>query len=326
LAAGRARVIRQMLTEALPVAILAGIGGLLVASEGVAVLVALAPKDIPRIDSVTIGGPVILYAWLITLATIAPLRAPRRAARHQHQPAPRKSTRARLRGTFVVSQVAVSVILIAGAATLARGFIALNQINPGFQRDHVLTFRITLSKPEHASQDARKRFYQDLLYRLREIPGVQSAAAIFFDRCPARSAGIPASPSKARARTTSPPTRARTMSGLPRLLPHHAHPHRRSRISIPTIAPGPSPWPSSAPPRASILSQTETRLAAASKLAGPTWLKIVGVAADVRYRRMGDRALRHLHSLPAASAAPNRFRDPHRAGSAQADRRHRTRP
>ena len=93
---------------------------------------------------------------------------------------PRKSARNRLRPVFVVGQVAVSVVLIASALTLARGFAERSRIDPGFRRDRVLSFRITLSKPEHASQEARKRFYQDLLERLRAIPGVQSAAAVLL--------------------------------------------------------------------------------------------------------------------------------------------------
>jgi putative ABC transport system permease protein len=72
------------------------------------------------------------------------------------------------------------VMLMVGAVTLARSFAELNRIDPGFRRDHVLTFRITLSKPEYAQQEARKRFYQELLERLRRIPGAQSAAAILL--------------------------------------------------------------------------------------------------------------------------------------------------
>jgi putative ABC transport system permease protein len=67
-----------------------------------------------------------------------------------------------------------------GAVTLARGFADLNRIDPGFRRDHLLTFRITLSKPEYAQQEARKRFYGQVLERLRALPGAQSAAAILL--------------------------------------------------------------------------------------------------------------------------------------------------
>ena len=78
-------------------------------------------------------------------------------------------------------------MLIVGAVTLARGFADLNRIDPGFHRDHVLTFRITLSKPEYAQQEARKRFYGQLLDRLRALPGAQfrrrhSAAPAFRHR------------------------------------------------------------------------------------------------------------------------------------------------
>jgi len=72
------------------------------------------------------------------------------------------------------------VMLIAGAITLAQGFRELNKVDPGFRRDHIVTFRITLSRPEYAKQEPRKQFYAALLSNLRAMPGTQSAAAILL--------------------------------------------------------------------------------------------------------------------------------------------------
>lgn len=285
LGAGRARVIRQMLTEALPVAILAGAAGLVLASQGVALLVALAPKDIPRIDTVSIGGGVILYAWLITLATVLLFALPGAMHATGANPLPRKTTRTRLRGAFVISQVAVSVILIAGAATLARGFLALNRIDPGFQRDHVLTFRITLSKAEHASQEARKRFYQDLLERLRAIPGVQSAAAILLRPL----SGTVGWDTNFALENQTPQVRAANPSpNYEAISPDY---FRTMRIPIAAGRDFDSNDRAGTEPVAIVSAALAHRyfpngdaVGRLIKLAGPTWLKIVGVVADVRYR------------------------------------------
>lgn len=180
LGAGRGRVVRQMLAEGLPIGILAGAAGLLLARYGVTALVALAPRDIPRVAEAQVSGQVLLYTWLLSLVTVVVFMLP--AALHAARVAPlgRTASRRRTRGFFVTAQVGVSVMLIIGAITLARGFAALNRIDPGFRRDHILTFRITLSKPEYAKQEARKLFYTQLLDRLRAMPGAQSAAAILL--------------------------------------------------------------------------------------------------------------------------------------------------
>jgi predicted permease len=180
LGAGRARVVRQMLAEGLPIGILGGAVGVLLARYGVTALVALAPSDIPRIALTQVSGQVLLYTWLLSLATVLVFMLP--AALHAARVAPlgRTAARRRARGLFVTAQVAVSVMLIVGAVTLARAFADLNRIDPGFRRDHLVTFRITLSKPEYAQQEARKRFYGQLLERLRALPGASSAAAILL--------------------------------------------------------------------------------------------------------------------------------------------------
>jgi putative ABC transport system permease protein len=180
LGAGQGRVIRQVLTEAIPVAAFSATIGLTLAHFGVKLLAALAPKDIPRLAEAAISGAVFAYSAGITLAAVLLFALPGAFAAARGSLVPRKVARNRLRGAFVIGQVAVSVVLIASALTLAAGFAARSRIDPGFRREHVLSFRLTLSKPEHTSQEARKRFYQDVLERLRQIPGVQSAAAVLL--------------------------------------------------------------------------------------------------------------------------------------------------
>ena len=171
---------RQMLAEGLPIGILGGAAALLITRYGVAVLAALAPRDIPRIAETRVSGEVMLYTWLLSLVTVVLFMWPAALYAARVGPLGRTAGRRRTRGLFVSAQVAVSVMLIAGAITLAQGFRDLNRIDPGFQRDHIVTFRITLSKAEYAKQEARKRFYGSLLEKLRAMPGAESAAAILL--------------------------------------------------------------------------------------------------------------------------------------------------
>ena len=180
LGAGYLRIVRQVLTEALPIALLSAALGLALARYGIATMAGLAPQDVPRIQQMALTRTVMVYTLVVAVGAVLLLALPGaiRAARGSLMG--RRFSRNRLRGAFVVGQVAVSVLLIASALTLARELAVRSRIDPGFRRGQVVSFRLTLSKPEHATQEARKRFYQDVLDRLRQIPGVQSAAAILL--------------------------------------------------------------------------------------------------------------------------------------------------
>ena len=285
LGAGRARVIRQVLTEAIPVALLSAALGLSLAHYGVRLLAVLAPADIPRIAQAGVSGGVLGYGALITLAAVLLFALPGALAASHGSVVPRKLVRNRLRGAFVAGQVAVSVVLIASALTLAGGFAARSRINPGFRREHVLSFRLTLSKPEHAGQGARKRFYQDVLERVRQIGGVQSAAAVLL-RPLAGTVGWDSafevegqSAEEARANPAAnyeaiSPDYFRTM-GIPLMAGRDFNDGDRD----------------GAEPVAMVSAALERRYwrggadgkRIRTNAKGP-WLRIVGVAADVRYR------------------------------------------
>jgi putative ABC transport system permease protein len=289
LGAGRGRVVRQMLAEGLPIGILGGAAGLLLASYGVSALVALAPSDIPRMARAQISGTVLLYTWLLSLATVLVFMLP--AALHASREAPlgRTAARRRTRGLFVTAQVAVSMLLIVGAITLARGFVELNRIDPGFHRDHVLTFRITLSKPECAQQEARKRFYEQLLERLRSLPGASSAAAILL-RPLSGTVGwdtiFTVEGQTAAEQATNPvpnyeaisPDYFRTMR-IPILTGRDFTALDRTgseRVAIVSAALARRYWPGQ--------NAVGKRLKLARPDAASPWLAVVAVVADVRYR------------------------------------------
>jgi predicted permease len=284
LGAGRPRVVRQLLTEALPVGLLAGLAGLLLARYGVAMLAALAPKDIPRIGDSAIGGNVILYSWLVTLATVVFFALPGALQATGTALTPRRNSRNRMRGAFVVVQVAVSVVLIAGAVTLGRGLVRLNRIDPGFQRDHILTFRITLSKPEHRTQQARQRFYQDLLERLRQIHGVHSAAAILLRPL---SGTVGWDTNFALEGQSPQEQQANRDANYEAISPDY---FRTMRIPLIAGRDFDNNDRASTEPVAIVSAALARRyfpqgaVGQRIRLASPAWLKIVGVAADTRYR------------------------------------------
>ena len=289
LGASRGRVVRQVLAEGLPIGLIGGAAGLLLARYGVAALVALAPTDIPRIAKAQVSGQVLLYTWLLSLATVLVFMLP--AALHASRVAPmgRTAPRRRTRGFFVTAQVAVSVMLIIGAITLARGFAELNHIDPGFHRDHILTFRITLSKPEYAEQEARKRFYGQLLERLRALPGAQSAAAILL-RPLSGTVGwdtiftVEGQTAAEQAANPSPnyeaisPDYFRTMR-IPMLAGRDFTALDRTggeRVAIVSAALASRYWPGQ--------NAVGKRLKLVRPDAVAPWLKVVAVVADVRYR------------------------------------------
>ena len=285
LGAGRGRVVRQVLTEAIPVALLSATLGLWLAHYGVRLLVALAPGDIPRIAQAHISAGVILYAAVVTVIAVLLFALPGAMAASRGSLVPRKLARNRLRGIFVVGQVAVSVVLMASALTLANGFAIRSRLDPGFRRDHVLSFRITLSKPEHADQGARKRFYQAVLDRVRQIPGVQSAGAVLL-RPLAGTVGwdsaFEAEGQSAEEAKTNPaanyeaisPEYFRTM-GIPLIAGRDFNDGDRDGtepVAIVSAALERRYWPGGA---------SGKRIRTSPKA---PWLLIVGVAADVRYR------------------------------------------
>jgi putative ABC transport system permease protein len=289
LGASRARVLRQMLAEGLPIGILGGAVGLLITRYGVAALTLLAPRDIPRIAEARVNGEVMLYTWLVSMATVLLFMSPAAWYAARVGPLGRSPGRRRTRGLFVSAQVAVSVMLIAGAITLAQGFRELNRINPGFGRDHIVTFRVTLSRPEYAKQEARKRFYETLLGKLRAMPGAQSAAAILLRplsgtvgwdtqfTIEGQGGAEQAANPDANYEAIS-PDYFRTMR-IPVMAGRDFSADDRSEaapVAMVSAALAKRYWPGQ--------SALGKRIKLARPDGKPPWLTVVGVAADVRYR------------------------------------------
>jgi putative ABC transport system permease protein len=188
LGAGRRRLVRQMLTESLLLGLLGGIAGLVLARVGLRTLIAVAESSFPRVATVTLDWRVLTFTFVISLVTgllfgLAPAWHAAHVVTHESlkegtRSATAGSASARVRRVLIVSEIALSLVLLAGAGLLIKSFIRLQEVDPGFRPDNVLTMRITLAGQRYAKPQQVSSFYRDLLARVRTLPGVEAAGAI----------------------------------------------------------------------------------------------------------------------------------------------------
>ena len=188
LGAARGRLIRQFLTEALLLSLLGGGLGVLGAYWGVAALVALAPQNLPRLDSISISIPVLVFALLLSTAVAAGLGA--FTAVRATSGNMRKSLLAAGRGqagsqgnqrvgrVIVAAQIAVTLVLVVGAGLLGRSLMKVLEVNPGFRVDKIVSMDVSLPWVEDPKAKAGQAiFYSSLIDRLKQIPGVRQVGA-----------------------------------------------------------------------------------------------------------------------------------------------------
>jgi len=183
LGAGRERLVRQMLTESVMLALVGGIAGALVAAVTVPLLSQLVPSTLPIATQPTVDVRVFLFA--ATFATLTGLGfgllPAFRAGSKTGFTALREGTRGgarrqRLRTALVAVEVAVSVVLLISSGLLIRAIWRVQQVPPGFSTERVLTLRTTLPSPKYDDSVRRASFYDRVLTGVRALPGVQSAA------------------------------------------------------------------------------------------------------------------------------------------------------
>jgi putative ABC transport system permease protein len=186
LGARRWRIIRQLLTESLLLALLACLAGVGVAAAATRVLVAYGPQSVPRLDEASLDVNVILFALGISLVTVfvfglipaiqVSRQRPAAALQDSARGSSGDTSRQRLRSALTVVEVALSVTLLIGAGLLLRSFWHLQQVDPGFELSPLMTARITLPVATYANRDVRKVFYDRLLSETQALPGVVAAA------------------------------------------------------------------------------------------------------------------------------------------------------
>jgi putative ABC transport system permease protein len=189
LGAGRGRLMRQLLTESLLLALLAAGAGLLLAWGGLRVLLAVGPADIPRLDQVGINGRMLLFTLAAALGTVAlfglapALRtsgADLTSALKEGGKSSAGAHTARLRSLLVAGEVALALVVLVLAGLVIRSFIALERTDLGFAPRNVLTFRLSLNTAKHPGKPAWASLFQDLLHRAENLPGVESAGLVLL--------------------------------------------------------------------------------------------------------------------------------------------------
>ena len=184
LGASRGRIIRQLLTESILLSVVGGALGLLLARWGVKLIIAISPNSIPRSREIDLDIRVLAFTIGVSLLTgivfglVPALQASKPDLNETLKDAGRGSTGSRhlLRGGLVVSEVALTMVLLIGAGLMLRSFYHLKQVDPGFNYDRMLTFNVLLPQKKYPEDPQRISFYEQLSERLRGLPGVQSVA------------------------------------------------------------------------------------------------------------------------------------------------------
>ena len=187
LGAGRPRLVRQLITEAMVLGAAGGGLGLLVAYWGTRALIAARPADLPRLDEIGLDGTVVLFTLGASVLTgfvfgmVPALQATNEHLLRGLQESSRGGMGGRrthrMRSALVVAEMALAVILLTGSGLLIRSFIELTRVNPGFQPEGAMAVRVTLQGELYKNGDQVRNRVADIEDRLRALPGVIAAGA-----------------------------------------------------------------------------------------------------------------------------------------------------
>jgi putative ABC transport system permease protein len=184
LGARRRRLTRQLLTESVLIAMLGGAAGVVLAIWGVDLLVALKPADLPRLETISVDARALLFTLAVSVLTglvfgLAPVW---QAARVNVSDALKEGGRGeagaakhRLRSSLVVIEMALALVLLAGAGLLIRSFWQLRNVRPGFNPDNLMTMRIELPESRYQRAPAQAQYRRALLEEVKSLPGTQAA-------------------------------------------------------------------------------------------------------------------------------------------------------
>jgi putative ABC transport system permease protein len=186
LGAGRGRLIRQLVTESLVLSLVGGSIGLLLAILGTKLLIVSAPQNIPRLGAIRVDGTVLVFTVAITAVTgalfgLVPARQMLNpdisSTLRENGRGAQRGAKHRARRVLVVAEVALSVMLLAGAGLLIRSFTRLMNVDPGFRTEHLMSFALALPEAKYEKPTSQGAMIDAVMERIRAIPGVQSAGA-----------------------------------------------------------------------------------------------------------------------------------------------------
>jgi putative ABC transport system permease protein len=186
--AGRGRIIRQLLSESVLLAAIGGVLGLMIALWGTQGLIALVPKQIPRAQNIQLDASVLIFTLGISFAAgiifgLAPALQATRIELNQSLKANAGGSiggghRARLGRALVVVEIALALVLLISAGLLLQSFARLGKVRSGLRTEQLLTARVTLPPIAYSNADQIARFYEQLIARLRVLPGVRAASTV----------------------------------------------------------------------------------------------------------------------------------------------------
>lgn len=185
--ASRRRIVRQLLTESLLLALAGGALGVLLAVWGLDLLVSMSPRDIPRIDEIRIDRAVLGFTLGVSVLTallfgLFPAWQSSRPDLNDSLKEGGRDSRSgargrRIRSALVVAEIALSLVLLVGAGLMVRSFMRVQDLNLGFKPDHLLTMNLQLSRSRYQGR-LSQAFFSELIQRVERLPGVESAGAI----------------------------------------------------------------------------------------------------------------------------------------------------
>ena len=184
LGASKSRLVRQLLTESLVLSLIGGLAGIVLAEWCTGLLVAIAPGDLPRLQTVHVDGRVLLFALgtsVISGILLGLIPAWRAATSDLHTTLKEAETRSAsaprqaLRKALVISEVTLALVLLCGAGLLIRTLWKLNAVDPGFDAEKVLVAEVILPKSKYPDAGRQTTFFQQLIERIKALPDVESA-------------------------------------------------------------------------------------------------------------------------------------------------------
>jgi putative ABC transport system permease protein len=184
LGAGRSRLVRQLLTESVMLAMVGGMFGVAVAGMGVRALAALAPPGLPRVEAIHLDAATLAFALVVTtvvgigVGLIPAIDASRSDLNVTIQLITRRTvgTRRLTRGALVVAEVALALVLLVAAGLVLRSVNQMLAVKPGFDPTRLLTMQVQVATGEYRDNTATFRFFEQALDAVQQVPGVESAA------------------------------------------------------------------------------------------------------------------------------------------------------